>query len=66
MLDRDETRRKVMAGLKKLSDRGTRPENIAVNLAMSYVTIKNWMAGRRIPKPPTIRQIESIYGIKIL
>jgi len=66
MLDRDQTRQRVISGLKKLASQGTRAEHIAVNLSMSYTTVKNWMSGRRIPKPPTIRQIEHVYGIKIL
>jgi transcriptional regulator with XRE-family HTH domain len=65
--NRDETRQKVMAGLKNLvKERGVSPEAIAMNLSMSYPTVKNWMAGRRIPKPPIIWRIEETWRIKIL
>lgn len=56
----------VRIALKKLKKDGTSFEEIAVKLGLSYNTIYTWSAGTRSPKLPSIRQLESIYGIKIL
>lgn len=57
---------RTAAALKKLRLDGTSYEEIAVKLGLSYNTIYNWASGRRSPKRPTLRQLESIYGIEIL
>lgn len=66
MLDKKQVKLRVQKALETLFRDGTRSEHIAVSLEMSNASVQNWAKGRRVPKIPTIRQIEQIYRIHIL
>lgn len=56
----------LSAVLTKLMKSGVRAERIAFDLDVAFGTVKSWVTGRRKPKTATVKQIESIYGVRIL
>lgn len=63
---KSEKTRALPATLEYLIDkRSMRPEQIAVDLNVSFASIRRWMDGTRKPKQATVKQIEHIYGVKI-
>lgn len=66
MKENNETSKELKRVLLHLMNSGIRPERMATELNVSYGTIKSWMTGRRHPKTPTIKQLEHVYGVKIL
>ncbi len=42
------------------------PKKMAKDLDVSYSTIRSWSKGRRKPKTVTIREIQRLYGVKII
>lgn len=63
---RDDLERRVRKAVDDLREDGHRAEEIAAAMEVSYNTVKNWITGRRVPKVPTVRRMEQIYGMKIL
>lgn len=63
---RDEVEKKLKDAIAYLKNDGTRPEQIAAAMEVSFNTVKNWLSGRRVPKIPTVRRLEQVYGMKIL
>lgn len=68
-MSRDEIKKKLPAFLKQLcltkrkeSKRRITPEYIADCVGVSYNEVKNWMAGRRIPRVPTVAHLENLFG----
>lgn len=64
--ERNTIAHRVKETLATLREKGTRAEDVAVAMEVSYNTVKNWLVGRRVPKLPTVRRMEQIYGIRIL
>ncbi len=63
---RDDISSHLRKAINDLRDDGHRAEDIAAAMEVSYNTVKNWITGRRVPKIPTVRRLEQLYGMKIL
>lgn len=67
-----EYREKVMSGFKKMTSPkdegglGIKPEFIAIHLHCTCGTIKNWCAGRRVPKRSIVERAQDIFRVNIL
>jgi len=68
-MSRDEIKRKLpvwltqlCAAKRKRSETPVTPEYIAVRMGVSYNAVKNWMAGRKTPRAPTVAQLEHLFG----
>lgn len=48
-----------------MKEKDVRAERIAVDLDVSFGTVKSWVTGRRKPMTATVKQIEHLYGVKI-
>lgn len=51
--------------LERLRKDGMTLEQIAVDLHVCMITVYKWLTGRRVPKYPTLRFIESKYKVKL-
>lgn len=64
--DKEKVKRKLISVFKHLKRKGINAEDFASQFCVSYQTVKAWKSGRRAPKIPTLRQIETQFGVKIL
>ena len=58
--------RAISTVLKKLKQSGTSYERIAFELGVTWHTVNAWATGRRNPKKSAIKQIEHLFGVKVL
>lgn len=64
--DRSKLTKNISDALGRLAKKGVRAEDIAAKLHVSYSSVKGWVSGRRFPKVSTIKQLELLFGVKIL
>ena len=57
---------KLQNALEGLKKKGIGEKKIAEEMGLSYAAVRRWGTGERCPKLPTIWQLESVYGVKIL
>lgn len=65
-LEKQKVTKGIKESFEKLRKKGIRPEDIASQLHVSYSSVMSWSAGRRYPKDATLKQIEFLFGVKVL
>lgn len=63
---RDEMKKKIQHALTQLEKDGISSEQISFQMGVKFFAVQSWKSGRRVPKLPTIHQLEHMYGVKIL
>lgn len=58
--------KRLARAIKSIRKDGLSAEQMAVDLNVSANTVYTWESGRRVPGFPTIKFIESMYGVKVL
>ena len=64
--DKELLKKRLNTAVNVLKKKGVSKEDFASRLHVSFGTVQAWLSGRRAPKIPTVKQIESEFGVKII